>query len=728
MGGGGRGHGGRGGGGLAEGAPGGNTQALRQLFWSVFGVGGGANGGGGAGGGRRGGKGARAREGEWPCTCGFPNRAYRSHCYACGRERPSARAQSAAGGKGKGGGEAIGRNGNGNGDKFGGQQQQQRQQQQPGGKGMGYVGTRRGGGGGPVGAGGARPMLASWGDRVDTSTTAFKVEGRAARAKGVAGERSEDAMGKGPPTAASTCTEGWRNPGCSGGMPSGSGGPAAAGGPKGCWAKPPKLVDADGFTTVQPRRTWQPAEQMHRAANDGPAAEHAQVADTRQRWSDQESDDEMYAEDDLEAEEQYNVGNPGDGDDADPQRLRSVYEAYARAVRDMERRMRGDGDQEDPALRTLRDARDEAERAWRGAKPPAPLPIRMGRAQTKLDKANAALRKARHAIEEFDEWAGNQRADLVRKAEEARQWYLWRNKQMEDLHAEAAGRACSNGGGAGDSTGCNPGMAGRIVDEWLPEVQAIMEHLQGNPEVEERLANLAAGMHSASQDACGPGNGATQHYDIGGDGEAWGHPTNQGHEDAHRDSEAPSPANNNATKGGKAAWRPEGAGRWAKAKPEHGACQAPAVGTQLMQRPNSGDDAGNAALATAVGTASPSAGGATASSGNKRGAEDSADAKGAVRQKTEAEAREEADRQRAAELIQQQQATIAAQQASHEAGAGGFGSQAAQSAAAQQFLDDVCKTVERARRLGIDPTADGRQLVELSPMELTQWVAEKLGD
>ncbi len=99
-----------------------------------------------------------------------------------------------------------------------------------------------------------------------------------------------------------------------------------------------------------------------------------------------------------------------------------------------------------------------------------------------------------------------------------------------------------------------------------------------------------------------------------------------------------------------------------------------------------------------------------------------------MRQRTEADAREEADRRRAAELLQQQQQAIAAQQAFHEAGEGGFGSQTAQSVAAQQFVVEVVKAVERARKKGVEPKAEGRELVELTPMELKQWVADKLGD
>ncbi len=112
----------------------------------------------------------------------------------------------------------------------------------------------------------------------------------------------------------------------------------------------------------------------------------------------------------------------------------------------------------------------------------------------------------------------------------------------------------------------------------------------------------------------------------------------------------------------------------------------------------------------------------------RHGAEATQCAKGAGRQRTEAELREEADKRRAEELLQQQRQAIAAQQASHDAGAGGFGSETAQTVAAQQFIVEVCRTVERALKKGVEPRAEGKELVELTPMELRQWAAEKLGD
>ncbi len=252
-----------------------------------------------------------------------------------------------------------------------------------------------------------------------------------------------------------------------------------------------------------------------------------------------------------------------------------------------------------------------------------------------------------------------------------------------------------------------------------------MEHVQGNPEIEERLANLAAGMQCAGRELDSAQFDAAERYDIGGDDD-WGLQRDNctGHNGG--DGDGGMDMGGGGPKGGTAAWRSEGPGRWARTKHDHCTGPTPAKGPQCTQGAEGACGSATAMAAAAAGPMDAAPGGPGAS--NKRGAEGDADAKGALRQKTEADAREEADKKRAAELLQRQQQAIAAQQASHDAGAGGFGSETAQAVAAQQFIADVCKAVERARARGIEPRANGKELVEVTPMELRQWVADNLDD
>ncbi len=70
----------------------------------------------------------------------------------------------------------------------------------------------------------------------------------------------------------------------------------------------------------------------------------------------------------------------------------------------------------------------------------------------------------------------------------------------------------------------------------------------------------------------------------------------------------------------------------------------------------------------------------------------------------------------------------AVQEKSFQEGAGGFGSEAALSMAAQRFVLDVQRAQAQANELGVEPRgADGRTLLQLSPIELRQWVEQHLG-
>ncbi len=678
-------------------------QMARQFLLSLFGEG--ANGGNRGAGQRRGGGGARQREGEWPCQCGFANRAHRTVCYACGRPRPLDGPMRAHGAKGQSArstphprwatSDDVAPSGNWT-------------------NGKGGRGAK-----GPVGADGRRPMLgAHGGARDSTSNPIAKGKGKAAWPKGDAAARTGPSQGKGPGAAAGP-GDGTRQTARAGG-----GGHAPVdGGGKGAWCKPPRSIDADGYTLVQPRRVWQNA-----AEAAGPRGDTGQPADgsahapppTKPRWADEEeSDGDDYMLDDVDAQDAEDAEGCQVHDDDDAgQRLRGKYEAFAKAVRNMERTTRGDA--ENPALVTLREARDQAEKAWREAKAPAPLSIRMGRAQTKLDRAEAALARARRAVDEFDEWVDAQRQTLIQRVEDADQWHRWRQHQMETLHEEAGERVQNRAGTTGACTGRNAAVSERIMGGWLPAVQALLEHVQGNPEIEDKLASIAADMQNAGQELAADQTCTAEQYDIGDDEHRqWGCRPREPQGEL-------SPGGRDAPTTTTAGWRPEGPGRWARNRCDAERSGGTAEGPSSHQGGDSGTTAPTAEMGTA-GSANQAAG--TVPTGNKRGAADlPTEDKEPIRQKTDAEAREEADRRRATELLQQQQQAIAAQQASHDAGAGGFGSETAQTVAAQHFLAQVCKAVEQARTMGIEPRSGTRQLVELTPMELRQWVADHIGD
>ncbi len=721
------GHGGKGAGGI------GDAKAARQLLLSIFDK---AVGGSerqaprGSGGTRRNGPqgaGARARDGEWGCSCGFPtNRPYRTSCHACGRLRASAEVGRAEGGKSGGRGDAPGRG----------------YQVNSGARGVSGDGRW---GGGPVGANGSRPLL---GQRTSThrSLPAYggakgSGDGPPGSGKGLAGE-AWPGLGRAQAKGGDGTTKGSGKGVGACGESEGKGDVACAQGQDARrWVRPGKIVDDEDFELVQPRRV------RAGKGNDGTSDERRRqvvasddAAGRRPRWSDVESDDEGLGDDDAADD----VGDGGtvqqDGDEVDPRRMRLAFEEHARAVRDLERRgCYG------PALETLRHARDEAERAWRGAKEPAPLTKRMAWAEAKLHKAEAALTRARQALDAFDQDVEKQREQLCSRIKEADDWYRWRQRQLDEVHAEAGEKAAGWKGRQANGAGAEARR--RIRSHMLPEVQAILEELPDGTPIHERLTLLAAGLVDVEQALVDGGQEAeAQRFDLGDDdmcdGE-WDADDDCCDDDDGRDTTRRAAAAGDETKSGKPAeWKAEGPGRWTRraAGQEwqaggqatgHAGSTASASSDVTRDGATGTGDAKAANQGTEASTRTDGVRGASAgtASGSQAGSDGQSEERSAKHRRTatEEESREESDARRARELHQQQSVVAAAQAESYAAGTGGFGSDAALSLAAQRYVQEVQDAQRRARAKGIDPRADGKDLIQLTPMELQAWVEAHLG-
>ncbi len=95
-------------------------------------------------------------------------------------------------------------------------------------------------------------------------------------------------------------------------------------------------------------------------------------------------------------------------------------------------------------MRAAVQARDAAERAWRGAKDPVPAPVRLARAQAKLDRAIALQGDSYNALVEYECQHRERLAALRAKLGEARERVAERRKQLEDIQCEVGAEA--NGG------------------------------------------------------------------------------------------------------------------------------------------------------------------------------------------------------------------------------------------------------------------------------------------
>ncbi len=723
-----------GGGGLGGG---GGAQAAKQFLLSLFDgavAGGGPGvrrGNGAGGGGSRQGAGARPRVGEWPCQCGFStNRPHRTACFACGRAREVAEIGGMATKDGKGGRWTA--------DKGG---------QKGGRPTTTYDGLQQGRG--PVGAGGSRPLL-GWGGR---GSLAGPAEG--GHCKGVTAVPNWS--GKGMPPVGAGGKEGGRAKAGHGDggkgtskASAGAGGKASSAlsetGKANGWGRPPAVYDEEGFQLVQPRRARAKGGNLEggttgsKGASDGGAAAPA----ARPRWSDDDGfdDDELLGDGD-DAGGDGDACDDGDEWPADPRVLRTTYEEHAKAVREMERK-----GNHGTALETLRAARDDAERRWREAKPPAPLPKRLEWAEGKLRRSQATLTRLRLDLDAFDEETDRKRAELCERIQEAQAWYHWRQQQLDALHEEAADKAPGRRGEVAQAGGATE-LRRRIRSQTLPEMHAILEEVQEGTPLHERLALLVAGLADAEA------RSGVQHEDVGpkqynlsdddsalddsGDGDYDMDRTGGTHDGDYVDGDG---------HGGPTSWKPEGPGRWSRTCGHRGAGRPPrgaegattdtCTTAQEARERTAGADrsrdatGGTRELGKGDDDGTPTAGGGAAAPSGSDG--DDGTRAGKYRRRCSAgelkeSERAESDARRARELQRQLEQATAAQQQSYDEGRGGFGSEVALSVAAQRFVLDVQRAQAQAGEMGVEPrSSDGRTLLELSPSELKQWIDDNLGD
>ncbi len=708
--------------------------AARQLLLSLFDGAVGSRGRqrqcGGAAGRRSGQPSAypRAKDGEWSCACGFPtNRSWRTACHACGRPRETAVGGRAPGGKGGGRGVSAGSGVQGQG-------------------GVWKLGEGSRGGGGPVGANGSRPLLGRRAEASDARMDKGRAKGNCDRVpwsgKGptdVAGPGQGKAQAKGKGGASKGTGRG--HLGNYAGAVSGKGdGVREQGLDSGKWAKPARVVDEDDFELVQPRRV-RVGKGGDKAGGDEAQRQQGMetgATDLRRRWSDEMSDDDDELDEGAADDDEANGGQDADDEVVDPKKLRAAYEEHVRAVRDMERKG-GYG----PALETLRRARDAAEEAWGGAQEPAPLPRRLAWAETKLQKAEAALTRARYALDQFDADTDRQREVLCARVREADEWYRWRQCQLDGIHAEAGERATGRNGGQDSAAGEE--VRQKIRGHMLPEVQAILEELQDGTPIHERLTLLAAGLADAEQKLVGGDHGdGVQRFDMGDD-DMWDGDDGGCDDGCATDGcDATGRTTTTQERGcddRPTAWKPEGPGRWSRrgidgdARTEkHGAddrnSAASASSGNARTAPPGADCSVAGSTGTGAGVGGESKGTSTDGGADCQGrGEQQAEERSAKhrRRATEAEARLESDAQRAMELQQQQSQAMAAQRESFEAGAGGFGSGVALSLAAQRYAQEVQKAQKRALERGVEPRVDGKDLIQLTPMELQSWIEANLG-
>ncbi len=392
------------------------------------------------------------RQGDWRCRCGFfPNFGHRRSCFSCGKPR----GDQADGGAARGTGSLLG----------------------------------------PIGAGGLRPQLA-WGTAKSTAAAgrdaapSFRVPGASMAARACAAQPADPRRTAvlGAATAKSLA----------GGQATATKSAATSAGYSG--------TDDDGFQTVLPR-----GRSRKRVGDGGGAEGVAADADDDDTMGD--VDGETLRETAAEGADCAEGDGDGEVEDAPtPAQLRRRWQEEIAVVK----RLGQQGLPADhPALAAACQARDSAERAWREAKDPTPLSVRLSRAQSKVDRAIALQADTRAAIQKLEAEYKAQLAVLEQKMAEDCDRVRMRRQQLEEVQAEAG----AGGGGSGGVNRAGVDAARKVhsamCNEMAPAVAALVEQVDSNSPAWQvlngLLCQLATSQHELQQ-AFDPGatNGQQQ--------------------------------------------------------------------------------------------------------------------------------------------------------------------------------------------------------------------------
>ncbi len=134
-------------------------------------------------------------------------------------------------------------------------------------------------------------------------------------------------------------------------------------------------------------------------------------------------------------------GGDGDGQPTAADLQKSWHDEIA-----LVKRLRGQGlAEEHPAMRAACQARDAAEQAWRDTKEPAPVSIRLGRAQGKLDRAIALQADARGAMLEEEKGHRERMQALQADLDECTERVRLRRRQLQEIQKEVGTRGSGDG-------------------------------------------------------------------------------------------------------------------------------------------------------------------------------------------------------------------------------------------------------------------------------------------
>ncbi len=264
-------------------------------------------------------------------------------------------------------------------------------------------------------------------------------------------------------------------------------------------------VDEDGFQVVR-GRAWRRNRSTTRdgeSAGDRPTGGH--TGGTHERDASRGDDGEDGGEEAID----------DGGDQApDPEGLHQAWQAEVALVK----RLRNQGvGEEHPVMRAACHARDAAEQQWRKFKDPTPAPVRLARAQAKLDRAISLQAEARAALNEHERVCEERRAVLQARLDEDTARVRNRRKQLDDIQEELASEGRAGRQRAEQSAAVRQ-VHGALVNEVAPTIATLVEQLDSATPAWSILNGLLATLTSSKTllEKAIPAK-AAQAFDIGDD-------------------------------------------------------------------------------------------------------------------------------------------------------------------------------------------------------------------
>ncbi len=209
--------------------------------------------------------------------------------------------------------------------------------------------------------------------------------------------------------------------------------------------------------------------------------------------------------------DQAEAGEDGDdNDECDPAELRKLWEREIAVVKSLGKQLHAGH----PAMVAACATRDAAEKAWRAAKEPAPLAVRLSRAQAKLDRAIELQSEVLDAKSKLEQEFKDKMAAIFDKLEEHRCRVSERRRQLEDIQEEAGAMAPSGikrGGGDAIRRACG------TLREVAPVITLLAGQVDASSPAWQALNGVLGSLQTSQrllEDAVGAKRAAAN-YDIG---------------------------------------------------------------------------------------------------------------------------------------------------------------------------------------------------------------------